>query len=223
MKTKHYKIVSISFKWIFVVALGYLLILLTFQVFQGPERCFDVGRGYIIAEWPGPLWYWPPKAPKECRGMTNLLDAYIEAFMVADPWLIGRTRNGWFAVDKKAHHIYYPLPFTPEKEEELQALAEFTNIHHIYYPIASDPITAEKEIKKITGVNFLSSDLITERPTSFWWPWTYGYKPHVRDTIVYIGTGYVIIVFLVIIVRRALRCRRKLRTDTSQGKTIESQ
>ena len=174
MKPKQYKILSVNLKWFLVVALGYLLVLLTFQIFQGPERLFDVGDGYIIAEWPGPLWYWPPK---EYPRTINLLDAYVEAFMVADPWLIGRTSNGWFAVEKKKGGIYYPL-------------------------------SSENQAKKITGIDFSSSDLITERPWSFWWPWTYGYKH--RQTIVFIGGGYAIIVFLITIVRRTYRRRHKL-------------
>jgi hypothetical protein len=215
MKPNYYKILSISLKWALIIAVGYFLARLTSEICQGPDRVLDAGHDYVVGDLPGHLYYWPHGKP---LSMIGLLDEKVEGFLFRNKWIVGKTRNYWFAVDKKAHRVYYPLPFTPEKEKELQEFAEFINTKHIYYPIASDPNAAEKEIKKITGLDFSSSDLLTKfPPISIWWPSPYVYQFPTSILGIYVGAGYAIIVFLVIMVRRVLRHRRKLRANTSQG------
>jgi hypothetical protein len=72
-------------------------------------------------------------------------------------------------------------------------------------------MTAEKEIKKITGLNFASSDLMTKWPASLWWPPPYEYVfPPAATIVPIVGVGYVIIVFLFIKVRRILRLHHSI-------------
>jgi hypothetical protein len=205
MKPNYYKILSISLKWALIIVAGYFLARLTSEICQGPDRVLDAKDGYVVGDLPGALYYWPPDKPK---GMIGLL--YVRGFLVRGKWIVGKSEKHWFAVDKKAHHIYSPHQPTSEEEELLQGLAEFTNTKHIYYPIASDPNAAEKEIKKITGLDFSSSDLLMKfPPISIWWPSPYVYQWPTSILGVYVGAGYAIIVFLVIMVRRVLRHRRK--------------
>lgn len=204
MKPNHYKILSISLKWVLVVALGYILLIITYHIGQGVDRSLDLGHGYVIGNFPGHLYYWPPGQP---LSMLGLLDQHVVGLLATDRWIIGETRNYWFAVDKKSRHIYYPLSSEEEvREIKKYLLAVDKKSRHIYCPLSS-----EKEVREITGLDFLPSELMTEfPPLSFWWPSPYEYKFETTIPLVCkVGTGYVIIVLLVTIVRRIYRRRSR--------------
>ena len=178
-----------SMRWVFVVALGYILLNVTYQCVQGPDRVLDAGHDYVVGDLPGHLYYWPPG---KSHSMIGLFDEKIEGFLIVDTWIVGKTKNDWFAVEKKGHQIYYPLP-------------------------------SEKEVKKITGLDFSSSELMTRFPKlSVWRPSPHEYTFEItRRYVGYVGLGYVLMVLLITIVRCTHRRRNKLHIDTSQEEIIE--
>jgi len=204
MKPNHYKILLTGLKWGFIVALGYILLLATY-LFVQREPALDLGDGYAAGDLPGHIYYWPPGMP--CS-MIGLVDEQIEGVLVKDMWIIGKTRSYWFAVDKKHHRIYYPLS---SEKEVIGTSREYWSaidkeILHTYYPLGS-----EEEVKKIAGFDFSPSEMMTKfPPLSSWWPSPYAYKFETVRLVYYVGAGYVTIVFLVTIVRRFYRRRRKL-------------
>ena len=211
MKPKRYKILSAGIKWMVVVALGYFIVLLTYHICQGPDRCLDLGDGYAICHFPGRLYYWPPEYH---YSMLGLLEQDAIGLLTTDEWIIGKTENYWFAVDKKNRRIYYPL----DSEEEVKKAKEYLpvveeKIRHTYCPLDS-----EEEVKKIAGLDFSPSDMMTEFPRlSFWWP-SHEYKFKTASIFGFtgiVGVGYVIIVFSFVMMRRAQKRRRKLRNGTN--------
>jgi hypothetical protein len=206
MKVSFYKTLLGSLKWVFIVALGYILLIITYHISQGPDICLDLGDGYVVGNLPGGrLYYWPPGKP---RSLIGLVDELVEGFFVKDMWIVGKTRSYWFAVDKKHHRIYYPLS---SEKDVIGTSREYwpaidKEILHTYYPLGS-----EDEVKKITGLVFSPSEMMTKFPSlSVWWPSPYVYNFETIRLVYYVGAGYVIIVLLVTIVRRIYRRRHKL-------------
>jgi hypothetical protein len=206
----HYKILSVSFKLGLVVALGYILLITTYQIGQGVDRCLDLGHGYVICDLPGHLYYWPPGQP---LSMFGLLNQDIVGLLATDRWIIGKTREYWFAVDKKNHCVYYPVSCEKEVMEiEKYLFAVDEKGRHVYYPLDS-----EKEVKEIAGLDFLPSELMMKfPPISFWWPSPYEYKFKTTTSLVCkVGAGYVIIVMLVAMVHHTYRRRQKIKSKTA--------
>jgi hypothetical protein len=204
MKPNHYKILSISLKWVSIVALGYVLLIITYHISQGPDRCLNLGDYYAIGHFPGHLYYWLPGKP---RNLIGLVDEPVEGLLVKDNWIVGKTRSYWFAIDKKSHRIYYPLS---SEKEVIGTSREYwpaidKEILHTYYPLGS-----EEEVKKIVGFKFSPSEMMTKYPEqSFWWSFLYEYKFETVQLVYYVGAGYAIIVFLVTIVRHVHRHRSR--------------
>ncbi|MFC1795244.1 hypothetical protein ACFL3Q_16865 [Planctomycetota bacterium] len=99
-----------SVKLVMCLALGYFLMLFTYEASQGPNFFIDMGNGYFIGSWPGTLTYWKPEENKD---FENPLPGSIEAFNIQGPWVIGKTRVTWevewFAIHTLKHEVHYPL------------------------------------------------------------------------------------------------------------------
>jgi hypothetical protein len=93
-------------KLVVCLAIGYFLMIFTYDVSQGPNFFIDMGNGYFIGSWPGILTYWKPE---ENKGFENPLPDEIEAFNIQGPWVVGKTRVAWFALQTSKHELHYPL------------------------------------------------------------------------------------------------------------------
>ncbi len=95
-----------------LVGLGYFLVLTTYVFCQGPEWFFDMGDGYELHRWPGTLYYWKYRetgVEVPFKYTEKPFGEKVVAFRIENPWLIGKTEKGWFAVQKLKHQTHYPL------------------------------------------------------------------------------------------------------------------
>lgn len=179
MKLKLYKVLFYSLKLSFFIVVGYILLIVTYQICQGPDRCLDAGDNYVIGDLPGHLYYWPRGKP---RSMIGLLDEKVEGFWVSGTWVVGKTKNYWFAVNKDSHDIYYPLI----------SETDVKNISGLDFS-STDLMTKFPSL-------------------SFWWPSSYEYKFETTSIFGFlgiVGVGYIIAIIVVFILCSAWKRRNK--------------
>jgi hypothetical protein len=109
-----------------VLAIFFVLAFAGFNFAQGPEGMYDVGNGYKIIGWPGPIDRWNI-GPGECQVdevpyHDKVIEENVSAFYVDDVWVAGRTRKGWFAINKDSGQVHYPY----ESKEELARVSGFS-------------------------------------------------------------------------------------------------
>lgn len=136
-------------KMVFVGIIWYILVFLGFHISQGPERQFALGDRYCMLNFPGRVVRWrsEEEIKKDPRGpfperLEVVISQKVTAFVTKEPWVIGKTEKGWFALNTQTHKKHYPC-------------------------------LSESEVKMISGLNFSSSDLITNYPTSSFFPSSY--------------------------------------------------
>jgi len=79
-----------------------------FVVAQGQDPSFDLGSGY---EMRGPkliITYWPKTERYDSLWQKIIHPGPILEFALRDIWIIGRTEEGWFAINKESHQVHYP-------------------------------------------------------------------------------------------------------------------
>jgi hypothetical protein len=85
------------------------LVNMTFSFAQGPDPRYALGGNYEL--WYRPPWgssggivYWP----SEEEPPEHMISQPVLEFAMNDPWIIGRTEEGWFGINKESHDVYYP-------------------------------------------------------------------------------------------------------------------
>lgn len=122
IKTK--KLIVEFLRIIVVLTIWLFLLYIGFNLAQGPDRLYDLGNGYKIIRWPGPIdrWNIDENVPVEKRYHEKIIDEDVIAFYVDPNWIIGSTRRQWFGINKKTHKVYYPY----KSHEELCAAIGFS-------------------------------------------------------------------------------------------------
>lgn len=118
------KIVLEVLRIIVVLVTWFVLVLFSYVLAQGPEPAYDLGNGYKMIRWPGPIdrWNFDEDVPIEKMYQEKMIgDDKAEAFYVNTNWIVGRTRKGWFAINKQTHKVYYPY----QSHSELCAVTGF--------------------------------------------------------------------------------------------------
>ena len=90
---------------------------MTFAVAQGQGSIFDMGDDYEIW-WPGYLIYWESKEDYEYKRLISSPDEVTE-FAFEGAWLVGKTKKGWFALNKETHEFYYPYSSVEQLEADV--------------------------------------------------------------------------------------------------------
>lgn len=89
---------------------------IAFTFAQGQDWAFDLGDSYELA---GPglhIIYWPSEE-RENVGPEKVIPGPVVEFALSGPWIIGRTGDEWFAVNKRTHQVHYP-----RTKEQLQTI-----------------------------------------------------------------------------------------------------
>ncbi len=122
IKTK--KLIVEFLRIIVVLTLWLFLLYIGFNIAQGPDRLYDLGNGYKIIRWPGPIdrWNIGENVPVEKRYHDKIIEEDVTAFYVDPNWIVGKTYIHWFAINKQTHKVYYPY----KSHEELCAAIGFS-------------------------------------------------------------------------------------------------
>ncbi len=105
-------IITVVFK---MVWLGIWLLVsdFAFLVCQSPDPTYILDSNYQLWNWPGTLirlkpadWEDDPIAIRYVNPLDVRRD--IKAFAVLEKFIVGRTSDGWFAINKETHEIWYP-------------------------------------------------------------------------------------------------------------------
>lgn len=104
-----------------ILRIGWLLfgigpIVFLLMVFEGPDRHYYLDRNYQIWGWPG----WIMKYDCEYNSFTEPveLDSKVTAFAITDRYIIGKTSQCYFAIDKNNSKVWYPY----QSQKELSAV-----------------------------------------------------------------------------------------------------
>ena len=78
-----------------------------FVVAQGQDPSYDLGSSYEL--WYRPPWgssggivYWPSKE----QPFEHVISEAVLEFAISGPWIIGRTAESWFGINKKSHDVH---------------------------------------------------------------------------------------------------------------------
>lgn len=118
------KLIREVFRIIVVLLIWFVLAFLGFNIAQGPDRLYDLGNGYKIVRWPGPIdrWNIDENVPVEQHYHEKILEEDVTAFYVDSTWIVGRTYRRWFGINKQTGELYYPY----KSHEELCAATGFS-------------------------------------------------------------------------------------------------
>ncbi len=102
--------VMVKMFWLFawLIVCGFALL-----VCEGPEQMYILDPNYQLWRWPGTLIRLEPPPTGEIGfEYINVLetDSRINAFAVLDEFVVGKTTDGWFAVNRETHRVWYPYP-----------------------------------------------------------------------------------------------------------------
>lgn len=79
------------------------------------DPTFDVGDDYVI-QYPGAYVFYGPSAEEHPPDRIVYPETTLE-FALRDPWFLGRTEKGWFAINKKTHEVHYPCAAKSDLQE----------------------------------------------------------------------------------------------------------
>lgn len=78
-----------------------------FMLAQGQDPAFDMGDKYEMMH--RRVWYVDVRG-RHGEQVQNVLGERVIEFALTGPWLLGRTQEGWFAIQKKRQQVHYPIP-----------------------------------------------------------------------------------------------------------------
>jgi len=120
------KLIREVFRIIVVLLIWFVLAFLGFNIAQGPDRLYDLGNGYKIVRWPGPIVRWNIDPGETDAGQVpyhyKIIEEDVNAFYVDSTWIVGRTYRRWFGINKQTGELYYPY----KSHEELCAATGFS-------------------------------------------------------------------------------------------------
>jgi hypothetical protein len=83
------------------------LVNITFQVAAGQDPDFHLGGNYIMTH--RLIYYAYSQVGAEFHDLDRIIDQPVSEFAFSDPWLVGKTKEGWFAIQKQTHAVHYPV------------------------------------------------------------------------------------------------------------------
>jgi hypothetical protein len=159
-----------------VLPFWYLFVNFVFTMALAPDPEFDLGDNYIMIH--RHVYYVPAKGAERYYYMSERVVAEkVREFALSDPWLLGTTERGWFAIQKKLRQVHYPL-----SKEESQSITGL-NVSSVdmetnpwSYVIASpEALAAKNRANRFCWV------------TIFVVPIAFGFAPHILRVLGYIG------------------------------------
>jgi len=89
-----------------ILPFWYVFVNLVFAFSLGQDPNFDLGDNYIVTH---RLLYYRSKAEAGYYIEERVIDDPIVEFAFSGPWLVGKTNNGLFAIQRKTQELHYPL------------------------------------------------------------------------------------------------------------------
>ncbi len=71
----------------------------------GPDPTYEFSPNYIMVV--STLCYFPQ--PTDLDNIEYPVEELVESFCVKNPWLLGKTEKGYFAINMDSHETYYPI------------------------------------------------------------------------------------------------------------------
>ncbi|MGB2807300.1 MAG: hypothetical protein WBC22_06145 [Sedimentisphaerales bacterium] len=90
-----------------VLLIWYLLVNIAFVFGQGQDPEFDFGDNYTMSHLR--IYYSSPEEREYYPIGRNIIGEQVRKFALSNPWFIGYTEKGWFAIQKKLHEVHYPI------------------------------------------------------------------------------------------------------------------
>jgi hypothetical protein len=93
-------------------------------VYEGPDRVYRLDSNYQMLGWPGWIMRYDPVY--EVHTDPVRLESAVTGFAVLDQYIVGKTSDKWFAIDRLTHEIFSPHTSIADLEKACQAtLPEF--------------------------------------------------------------------------------------------------
>ena len=108
-KIKKHRFVTLTLR-VFIGAIIFFVLWnpvaeIAFSLIQGQDSVCDMGDNYKIQSPAGNVLY---IKPNEEHKWKTIIPERVNEFALKEPWFIGRTTKGWFAINKKTDDVYYP-------------------------------------------------------------------------------------------------------------------